>query len=111
MQYPVTEQDGFMVVALSGDIDLSTSPEARKAILAALEHGKGVLVDLAGVAYLDSSGVASLVEAFQLARGQQQPFGLVGVSDSALSVLKLARLDTVFPIHATVAEAGNPVTS
>ena len=107
MQYPVREENGFMVVVLSGDVDLSTSPEARKAILAALGHGKGVLVDLAEVAYLDSSGVASLVEAFQLARGQQQPFGLVGVSTSALSVLKLARLDTVFPIHDSVADAGD----
>jgi len=107
MQYPVTEEIGFMVVALSGDVDLSTSPDARKAILAALEHDKGVLVDLSAVAYLDSSGVASLVEAFQLARGQQQPFGLIGVSNSALSVLKLARLDTVFPIHASVAEAAS----
>ena len=105
MEYPVTEESGFMVVALSGDVDLSTSPDARKSILAALEHGKGVMVDLAGVAYLDSSGVASLVEAFQLARGQQQVFGLIGVSNSALSVLKLARLDTVFPIHDSVSDA------
>jgi len=107
MQYPVREENGFMVVSLSGDVDLSTSPDARKAILAALGNDKGVLVDLSKVDYLDSSGVASLVEAFQLARGKKQAFGLVGVSSSALSVLKLARLDTVFPIHDSVADAGD----
>ena len=107
MQYPVREESGFMVVSLSGDVDLSTSPDARKAILAALDNDKGVLVDLSKVDYLDSSGVASLVEAFQLARGKKQAFGLVGVSSSALSVLKLARLDTVFPIYDSVADAGN----
>ena len=105
MQYPVREDNGFSVVSLSGDIDLSTSPDARKAILAALKGDQGVLVDLSKVDYLDSSGVASLVEAFQTARGKQQTFGLVGVSSSALSVLKLARLDTVFPIHESVADA------
>lgn len=105
MKYPVREDSGFAVVSLSGDVDLSTSPDARKAILAALDGDCGVLVDLSAVAYLDSSGVASLVEAYQTARGKQQTFGLVGVSDSALSVLKLARLDTVFPIHASVADA------
>lgn len=107
MQYPVREENGFMVVSLSGDVDLSTSPDARKAILAALDGDKGVLVDLSKVDYLDSSGVASLVEAFQLARGKKQTFGLVGVSSSALSVLKLARLDTVFPIHESVADAAD----
>ena len=105
MQYPLTEQDGFLVVSLSGDVDLSTSPDARKAILDALNQDKGVMVDLSEVAYLDSSGVASLVEAYQVARGKDQTFGLVGVSSSALSVLKLARLDTVFPIHESVAAA------
>ena len=105
MQFSSTEQNGFRVVSLSGDVDLSTSPEARKAILAALKEDSGVMVDLSAVDYLDSSGVASLVEAYQVARGKDQTFGLVGVSESALSVLKLARLDTVFPIHDAVPQA------
>ena len=61
-----------------------------------------MLVDLSQVTYIDSSGVASLVEGFQTAKKMQLRFGLVGVSSAALSVLKLARLDRVFPIHATV---------
>ncbi|MFO1435111.1 MAG: STAS domain-containing protein [Gammaproteobacteria bacterium] len=54
------------------------------------------------VTYIDSSGVASLVEGYQTAKKRKLRFGLVGVSEAALSVLKLARLDKVFPIHATV---------
>ena len=79
---------------------MSFSPKARKAILASLNYGHNTLVDLSGVTYIDSSGVASLVEGFQTAKKSDLKFGLVGVSSAAMSVLELARLDKVFPIHA-----------
>ena len=53
--------------------------------------------------YIDSSGVASLVEGFQTAKKKGLKFGLIGVSEAAMSVLELARLDKVFPIHADLA--------
>ena len=98
------EEDGFTVIELEGDIDLSCSPDARKSILDVLQDNTSLLVDLAKVTYIDSSGVASLVEGYQTAKKQSLKFGLVGVSDAAMSVLKLARLDKVFPIYASVDE-------
>jgi anti-sigma B factor antagonist len=56
------------------------------------------------VSYIDSSGVASLVEGYQTAKKAGRRFGLIGVSDAAMSVLQLARLDKVFPIHANIEE-------
>ncbi|MCP5202385.1 MAG: STAS domain-containing protein [Gammaproteobacteria bacterium] len=103
MAYEVMNQNGYDVVLLTDDVDLSCSPEARKAILACLERGRDTLVDLTAVTYIDSSGVASLVEGFQTAKKKNLKFGLVGVSEAAMSVLELARLDKVFPIHASVA--------
>ncbi len=99
MSYEVREEGGFSVVHLQGEIDLSCSPRARETILSSLKNGGDVLVDLSAVTYIDSSGVASLVEAYQAAKKGKQRFGLVGVSDAAMSVLQLARLDKVFPIH------------
>ncbi len=99
MQFPVQEKQGYSIIALSGDIDMNNSPQARKAILSCLKKMKNVLVDLSAVEYIDSSGVASLVEGFQYARTNNLEFGLLGVSDSAMSVLKLARLDQVFQVH------------
>ena len=104
MSYQVDEQEGYAVVRLTGEVDLSRWPEARKIILACLQKSQHLLVDLSGVDYIDSSGVASLVEGYQLARSQQLDFGLVGVSAAAMNVLRLARLDKVFPIHASVEE-------
>lgn len=103
MLYTVAQESGYDIVRLSGDIDLSCSPQARKIILASLSHGHHTLVDLSAVSYIDSSGVASLVEGFQSARKQALRFGLIGVSEAAMSVLELARLDKVFPIHADLA--------
>ncbi|MEX2480713.1 MAG: STAS domain-containing protein [Gammaproteobacteria bacterium] len=103
MAYEVKAEDGYDVVLLTGDVDLSCSPEARKAILACLDHGHHTLVDLSAVTYIDSSGVASLVEGYQTAKKKNLRFGLIGVSEAALSVLELARLDKVFPIHTDVA--------
>jgi len=104
MSFPVEQIETFSVVRLQGEVDLSRSPEAREALLACLRQGQDLLVDLSAVDYIDSSGVASLVEGYQVARSQGLRFALVGVSDAALSVLRLARLDRVFPIHASLQE-------
>ena len=68
MTYTVQQESGYDIVRLTGDIDLSCSPQARKTILTSLSLGHHTLVDLSAVSYIDSSGVASLVEGFQSAR-------------------------------------------
>ncbi len=104
MNCDISEEGGVSVVALSGDVDLDSSPRVRSALLDCVATKSGVLVDMSGVSYIDSSGVASLVEAFQNARKTGKRFALVEVSDAAMRVLELARLDKVFSIHATLAE-------
>jgi len=99
MAFPVEDKQGFSVVLLNGEVDLSKSPDARKVILNCLKKLKHVMVDLSAVDYIDSSGVASLVEGFQYARSNNLEFGLIGVSEAALNVLRLARLDQVFQIY------------
>jgi anti-sigma B factor antagonist len=104
MQHTLREEQGALVIAFEGDVDLEHSPKARDVLLEGIGQGKNVLVDMSGVTYIDSSGVASLVEAFQRAKTQGSSFVLVEVSPAALRVLELARLDRVFVIHATLAE-------
>lgn len=105
MTVDVKIMDGVAVVALSDDIDLQTSPKVRKELLRCLNQRQDVLVDMGAVSYIDSSGVASLVEGFQTARKNGTRFALVGVSGAAMRVLQLARLDKVFTIHAGLDEA------
>ena len=93
-----THEAGHTVVRLSGEVDLSWSAQVRQAVLAALAEGGPVAVHLGAVRYIDSSGIAALVEGFQNARGRGQRFVLVAPSGPVHSVLKLARLDRVFEL-------------
>jgi anti-sigma B factor antagonist len=105
VEHSVKEERGVLVASLSGDVDLESSPRARELLLGLVRGGRSVLVDLSAVGYIDSSGVASLIEAFQLARRGGTSFALVSPTPSTLRVLELARLDRVFTIHATLADA------
>ncbi len=79
----------------------------RSAILEAIgrKEVSRVAVNLSGVNYIDSSGVATLVEALQLARSRNCPLVLFGLQKGAREVLELARLDRIFDIRATEADA------
>lgn len=104
MEHTLREESGALVIAFVGDVDLEHSPKAREILLEGIKQGKGIFVDLSGVTYIDSSGVASLVEAFQRAKGQGSDFSLVSVNPAALRVFQLARLDKVFVIHESLSE-------
>ena len=107
MEIVTRKTDQVTVVSLKGAVDLYSSPDARKAVLGSIKEGKPklVLVDLAGVSYIDSSGVATLVEGLQLAKEYKCEFYLVGLSAAAKEVFELARLDKVFSIFASEKDA------
>ncbi len=105
MECTTKTEGNFSVISLAGEIDLYCSADARKEILKQLEESKPVIVDLSKVEYIDSSGIASLVEGLHIAKKNSLSFSLAEVSDAAMQVIKLARLDTVFEIHQTVNDA------
>jgi anti-sigma B factor antagonist len=102
MSIEIRDMNGTAVVALTGDVDLQTSPSVRQKLLESLDKHQRLIVDLGAVSYIDSSGVASLVEAFQVSRKKKAYFALASVSPAAMRVLSLARLDKIFTIHADV---------
>lgn len=99
MSFRISEDGGAATVFLTGEIDLETSPQARKALLIAVGRGLPVVVDMGEVSYMDSSGIASLVEAYQKARAAGREFSLARVGGAVQKVLVLARLDKVFRIQ------------
>jgi anti-sigma B factor antagonist len=104
MKHEVIKRQAASIVVLKGDVDLESSPAAREVLLKSVEGAGKVLVDLSSVTYIDSSGVASLVEALQAAKRNGGRFALVAASDPTRRVLELARLDKVFTIYTTVDE-------
>ena len=102
MKVSTRQVDGVTILDLSGRITLGEgSVVLRDAIRDQLAKGnKSVLLNLGDVSYIDSSGIAALVEGFQSARARGSRFALVAVSDAVRAVLELARLDRVFLIVA-----------
>ncbi|PPR78182.1 MAG: putative anti-sigma factor antagonist [Alphaproteobacteria bacterium MarineAlpha3_Bin5] len=98
MEYEVEERSNTLIIRLTGDIDLQTSPNVRQGLMGSIDKGRPIIVDLSGVDYIDSSGVASLVESLQTMRKKGKQFILVSVSEKAMRVFQLARLDKVFTI-------------
>lgn len=101
MQISERRQEGAAILDVSGRIDLSSSPDVRKALLQELREKKTprVIMNLTGVSYIDSSGVASLVEGLKLARELNLRFILYGLNPLVREVLQLTHLLTVFEVH------------
>lgn len=96
-------RDGAVVLRPQGEIDLSRSPSLRTEIFQAQrERPPRLVIDLSDVPYMDSSGVATLVEALQNSRKQGSALVLCGLGEKVRSIFEIARLDTVFRIEPDV---------
>jgi anti-sigma B factor antagonist len=103
-----TRQTGIaIVVDITGDITLYNSPEVRRVLLSLLKdkHALRVIVNLEKVKYIDSAGVASLVEGLKTSRDLNSGFALYGLSKTTREVLELTRLIKVFEVHDNEEEA------
>lgn len=99
MNSSIKSEAGFAVLRLTGEVDLHCSPELREEIMRLLNAGKSLLIDMRQVSYIDSSAIALLVEGFQLARSGRLSYGLLNISGAVMQILKLTRLDKIFPLY------------
>ena len=101
-----TPQSHNGILALEGEVDLHRAPEIRAA-LAPLVAQKvpRLLIDLTKVRYIDSSGLAVLIETLQRVMAYGGRFGLCGLSESVRAIFHVACLDQVFRIFPDQAAA------
>lgn len=95
------------IVDVRGEVDLYSSKMLRDYIFTAIKQRQPqvVIVELSNVTYIDSSGIATLVEGLQLARKYETQFKLAGLSQLVLEVFQLVRLERVFEIYPSEEEA------
>jgi anti-sigma B factor antagonist len=105
MKAATRQQSGNTIVDVSGDIDMGTSPGLRKLLLDSLSKTPRLVVNFSEVRYIDSSGIASLVEVLMKARNSQKRLVLYGLNKTVQEVLQLTRLTTIFEIRKTEEEA------
>ncbi len=87
-------------VSVQGDVTIQTSPELRNELKPLFASDvEYIHVKLDGVAFMDSSGIATLVEGLQWSKATGGKFVLSGLTETVRDVFELAKLDTIFEIE------------
>jgi anti-sigma B factor antagonist len=107
VQISARRMDKTTILDISGDIDLAHSTEVRRMVLLEFRENRTprVILNLRDVKYIDSSGVASLVEGLKASRDVGSRLILFGLSPIAHEVLQLSRLLKIFEIYDTEEKA------
>jgi len=101
-----------VIFDLDGNLDSRNTTIIKEQVAAAVDDGNMlILVNLSGVTYVDSAGLASLVGAIKTAREKNARVFLAGMSDSVRSVVEMTRLNRVLSIFDTVESATAALTS
>lgn len=106
MNINIERQDNVVIVKPDGEIDLHNSPQLRKTLQdLTKENQPNLLIDLESVSYMDSSGLATLVEVFQSIQKQGKKLALSSPVDTVKNIFTITRLDEIFSIYPTQKEA------
>jgi anti-sigma B factor antagonist len=100
LQFDTEQLGNVAVMRITGDVDLYSSPKLRKEILKLVAPREArLLVNLDAVTYMDSSGLATLIEGLQHIHRNNGRMAVTGLHDAVKEVFELTRLDTVFSIY------------
>jgi anti-sigma B factor antagonist len=96
---PTPRRDRSNVLPLKGEIDLHVSPSVTASLDGIIDKKpERLVVDLSDVTYIDSAGLAALIQAMQKVEGYGGKFRLAGLQETVRSIFEISRLDQVFQI-------------
>jgi anti-sigma B factor antagonist len=102
---------GRALVVASGEIDMTTASALREALANAAQVSARVVLDLTSVRFMDSSGIAVLLDALRAQKGRRgRPLVLAGAQNMVRRVLDITRVNRMVPTYDTVAEALDQAT-
>lgn len=106
MKISAKNQGDIHILELAGELDYHSSPEFREKLTElTTKQAPKIVVDLSGVEYMDSSGIATFVEAFQKTKRYQGRLVLAALTVTVRGVFEIAKLDSIFEITGTFSEA------
>ncbi len=106
MQITDRTEDNIPIVSIDGDIDLESSPKLRAFLKPkSTQKTPKLLLDFSGVSYIDSSGLATLIEYFQAVQGFQGKLALASLSPRVKNVFEIVRLEQIFSLHPDIPTA------
>ena len=99
-------EDDIPVLDVTGEIDIYTTPQFKEAVSAAIDQNKpAIVINMANVTYMDSSGFGTLLSATKRLRPLDGALYLSGCNEAIQRMLQITRLNTIFGVYATEAEA------
>jgi anti-sigma B factor antagonist len=106
MDIDVDRTGAVAVVAPKGELDMAVSDRLKRMLAELIEGGQPrVVMDLAGVAYIDSSGMGALVAAMKQARAAGGDLRLCGLQDDVRAIFEMTRLSKAMAIHPSRSDA------
>lgn len=88
------------VLRVAGDLDFHTSPRLREALESVtFKPGGGVVLDLSGLAYCDSTGVTVLVAGYRRAQAAESRILFAGLNPDLLQMFRILGLDQAFSFY------------
>lgn len=105
MKISVRNVGDAKVVEVEGDVDLGTSPIFRRTLFDVLPAAAKVALNLAAIRYIDSSGIATLIEVLKDSQRLKKEFVLFGLSPAVEEVFKLTHVNRIFRVFSTEQEA------
>lgn len=107
MQISARHLEKTTIFDISGDVDFANSPEIRRLVLREIQEcgTPRVVLNLSAVRYIDSSGIASLVEALKASRDLGSRLILFGLGTSTREAFELSRLTKVFEVYGNEVQA------
>lgn len=106
MRIEIIDYQGLKVIALSGEIDMYTSPTLREELMGLInKRVTPLLVDLKEVSYIDSSGIATFVEGLKRMMSYGGRLKLIGLLEGVKEIFSFSKLDKVFEIYGNLEDA------
>ena len=101
-----SDHGDLTIVAVKGEVDLYTAPALKERVADLVSSGRHrIAVDLAGVEFMDSTGLGVLIGGLKRCKEAGGSLALIGPREPVLKVLAITGLDKVFAIHESVEQA------
>jgi anti-sigma B factor antagonist len=105
MNLAIRTAENTRIVDISGDVDLRASPTLRKQLFEALKESPRVAINLTAIRYIDSSGIAVMIEALKESQRLKHQLILFGMNGLVHDVFKLTHVIQIFKVVDTEQQA------
>ncbi|HEY2016665.1 MAG TPA: STAS domain-containing protein [Bryobacteraceae bacterium] len=105
MKISVRDSTAARIVEVTGDVDLGTSRDLRSLLLDSLREVPKLVLNLGAIRYIDSSGIATLIEVLKDSQRLKKEFVLFGLSPAVQQVFRLTHVNSIFSIFETEQQA------